>query len=555
MSDIDEVVHPFGVDPLAVSRLFMHEDLARSGLTVEDFPIPPEPLPAVSGRACYKMWYNKEYYKLKINRDADKYVGLKGVVPPIVTLGFGALSDASPVIASVEGLKKAILFYKTTGIPTLAIDSCWSFGETIEDEGEVRVKNLHNDILVRLYPDQSHIVLFDGDWSSNDNVRLGLSTYKVLLEEYGSDLKFKNLGAAGGYDDWFVGAYGADRDLWPSPDDVIHRLFVDVPDIPNESLLGCPLSFAIGNSKRLDKSLLDHTDRGAASLVVSLYGEANLRFCKDISEWVVWTGDKWENVGQRPLNLVNRAAQYYFQRATICEFKATAMEGKPELIAKAEALRAEAKACNKFARTHCSSTFGRNAILIDMESRKELWTFKDAFDQFPWLLGVANGVVDLRTGKLRSERQEDMILRRCPVEYFGFDEPVTYTGSNVPKLKRFLRQITASAHGQHDDDMLEWLHLRLGACLRGENALTSLEVWSGEGANGKTVLSNLVQKVLGDSDEGGYACSTNAGVILSSVKSRDAESSTPFLVKLLGARIVFMSETKDTQYLNEPLVK
>ena len=148
-----------------------------------------------------------------------------------------------------------------------------------------------------------------------------------------------------------------------------------------------------------------------------------------------------------------------------------------------------------------------------------------------------------------------MILRRCPVEYQGIEEPVMYAGSNVPKLKRFLKQITAAAHGVHDDDMLSWLHLRLGACLRGENALTSLDVWSGEGANGKTALSNLIQKVLGDSDEGGYACSTNAGVILSSVKSRDAESSTPFLVKLLGARIVFMSETKDTQYLNEPLVK
>ena len=163
-------------------------------------------------------------------------------------------------------------------------------------------------------------------------------------------------------------------------------------------------------------------------------------------------------------------------------------------------------------------------------------------------------MVDLRNGKLREERQEDMILRRCPVEYTA-EEPAVFAGSNVPKLKRFLHQVTAIEHGKHDAALLYWLWLKLGACLRGENALTSLEIWSGTGANGKTVLSNLIQKVLGDSDEGGYACSTNAGVILSAAKSRDAESSTPFLVKLLGARIVFMSETKDTQYLNEPLVK
>ena len=554
MTDQDEVVHPFGVDPLAVSRLFMHEDLARSGLTAADFPIPPEPIPSVSGRACYKMHYTKDYYKLKVDRDVNKYVGLKGVVPPIVSLGFGVLSEASPVIASVEGLKKAVLFHKTTGIPTLAIDSCWSFGETVDTIGEVKVKNLHNDILVRLYPDQSHIVLFDGDWATNDNVRLGLSTYKILLEEYGSELKFKNLGDVGGYDDWFIKVHGADDATWPTSDDVIQQLFLDVPDVPNESLLGCPLSFAIGSSKRLDKSLLDHTDRGAASLVVALYGEANLRYCRDISEWVVWSGTRWENVGHRPLGLVNRAAQYYFDRAAICNHKAGIMEGKPDLADKMTLLLAEAKACIKFARAHCSSTHGRNSILIDMEARKALWAYKDAFDQSSWLLGVANGVVDLRTGTLREEQQSDMILRRCPVEYIA-EEPAVFAGSNVPKLKRFLHQVTAIEHGKHDAALLYWLWLKLGACLRGENALTSLEIWSGTGANGKTVLSNLIQKVLGDSDEGGYACSTNAGVILSAVKSRDAESSTPFLVKLLGARIVFMSETKDTQYLNEPLVK
>ena len=55
-------VHPFGIDPLALSRLFMHEDLAKSGLSASDFPIPPEPLQAISGRACYKNLYFVEQY-------------------------------------------------------------------------------------------------------------------------------------------------------------------------------------------------------------------------------------------------------------------------------------------------------------------------------------------------------------------------------------------------------------------------------------------------------------------------------------------------------------
>ena len=317
----DAIVHPFGIDPFAVSRLFMHEDLAKSGLVLTDFPIPPVPVAAIQGRGCYQIHYSTDYYKLKIDREHDKYIGLKGVVPPIVVLGS---HYEAPITASVEGFKKALSFHITTGIPTLAIDSCWGFGESVEDDSGLRVKDLHTDIMQQLMPGQSHLVLFDGDWSTNDGVRLALATYKMLLEEQGAKLKFKDIGtnehaAKLGYDDWFVECYGTDRALWPTQSEVLSRVITGLQDIPNEELLGGAQSFALNRPDRFSKAYLDLTDRGAGSLMCKLVGIDNFRYCKDTEEWIVWNTktNRWNNLGGMPYGFIDIAAQHYLKRAQV----------------------------------------------------------------------------------------------------------------------------------------------------------------------------------------------------------------------------------------------
>lgn len=551
--EAETVVHPFGIDPLAVSRLFMHEDLAKSGLTIDDFPIPPVPLAAVNGRGCYQIWYDNVYYKLKIDREHDKYIGIKGAVPPIVVLGN---HYEAPITASVEGFKKALAFHITTGIPTLAIDSCWGFGENVEEVNGIKVKDLHTDIMQHLTPNQSHLVLFDGDWSTNENVKLALATYRMLLEEQGVKLKFKDIGTGQrgqklGYDDWFVECYGIDRELWPTKEAVLEQVIVTLKDIPNEELLGGAQSFALNSPLRFSKEYLDLTDRGAGSLMCKLVGIDNFKYCKDTQEWIQWTGGRWVNIGDMPYGFIDIAAQYYLRRASILSAQAAKMEGNKDLEDKMKGLLHQAKEFARFGKGHCSSTAGRGSVLRDLAGRRELWVFKDMFDANPDLLAVANGVVELKTGVLREERQSDLVLRRCPDD-FPLSEP---EGEDVDKLKQFLVQITSKAHGQPDPLMLTYLQRRLGASIRGKNSLTAIELWNGHGANGKSVLSNLLQAALGDTDNGGYSCSTNANVIMSTVKTRDAESSTPFLVKLIGARLVFMAESKDTDHMNESFVK
>ena len=541
---------PFEVISTVESIQFMADDLARSGLVPSDFPIPPEPRPTKRGGVSYRLHYTKDYYKDRYDREENKYIGPKDVTPPIVRLGN---FHSAKVTASIEGFKKAVAFHISTGIPTLVIDGCWSFGEQVEPE---TVKELHNDIISALTPGQNHIVIFDGDWSTNDQVKMALATYHMLLEEQGVKLKFKDMGADSsgkrhGYDDWLVNSFGRDRAKWPSITDVLDQVITKVADIPSSELLETARSFALGTVDRFSASYLDLTDRGTGSLLLKKIGAENLRYLTDTGAWVQWLGGRWINIGEDPYSLVDIAAQHYLARAKILSAQAEKMADSDEYKARKAMLIAQAKNYGRWATGHCSSVAGRGSILKDMRSRRGVQATLADFDTDPDLLGVKNGVVDLVTGQLRLDEQRDMILKRCPIHYPSA-EP---NDLNVERIKRFLREISGHDHDKPDQRRLTYLQRRLGASLRGRNSLTAIELWHGAGANGKSVLSNLIQKALGLTKDGGYAATVDAGVILSSYKQRDAEASTPFRMQLIGARLAFMSETTDTAHLNEAFLK
>lgn len=64
-----------------------------------------------------------------------------------------------------------------------------------------------------------------------------------------------------------------------------------------------------------------------------------------------------------------------------------------------------------------NSTQGLAHLYPRFESLATSRDFESNFDRIPYLLGVKNGVIDLRTGELRERRREDNIFRMCPVVY------------------------------------------------------------------------------------------------------------------------------------------
>src|SRR5438552_2038850 len=108
------------------------------------------------------------------------------------------------------------------------------------------------------------------------------------------------------------------------------------------------------------------------------------------------------------------------------------------------------------------------------------------WDATAGLLGVPNGVVDLRTGELRDGRRNDRITKQAGVEY----DP----DAICPRWDAFVREVL------DDEATAEYVHRLAGYSLTGEASEDKLVFLMGIGGNGKTTLLNVLRLIAG-----GYA--------------------------------------------------
>lgn len=156
-------------------------------------------------------------------------------------------------------------------------------------------------------------------------------------------------------------------------------------------------------------------------------------------------------------------------------------------------------------------------------------------DADPWLLGVRNGVVDLRTGGLLDARPDMLITKQCGAAYDMFAECPAWDG--------FLNGVF-----QGDAATIETVQRALGYTLTGSNTEEVLFICHGFGANGKSVFSNIVRAILGD-----YGRTAPASLL---TVRRDGDTGVRNdLAMLAGARYVAINELQSGDRLDEQIVK
>ena len=156
------------------------------------------------------------------------------------------------------------------------------------------------------------------------------------------------------------------------------------------------------------------------------------------------------------------------------------------------------------------------------------------FDADPMLLGVTNGVIDLRTGELLPTTPDLLVSKRCNVSH----NPLV----DCPRFK------AALVMWQPDPEMRVFLQRYFGLCLSGllEQKLGFLY---GLGANGKSVLIDLLVWLLGD-----YSLVIDSSMLMKQ-RFKDGKSPRPDLVALKGVRFAVGSELSDGQAFDEGEVK
>jgi putative DNA primase/helicase len=151
----------------------------------------------------------------------------------------------------------------------------------------------------------------------------------------------------------------------------------------------------------------------------------------------------------------------------------------------------------KFA-NRCLSSSGLTAIKNLLKHDTRIIIKQEKLDENPDLLNCKGDLYDLRTGTMRPAAPEDLISKttycKAPVREAGKEGEMPA----VPeKFKEFMRKITGR-DGVERPDLALYLLFWFGYCLSGDNGAEFFLNLHGAGANGKSVLLELMIALFGD---------------------------------------------------------
>lgn len=262
-------------------------------------------------------------------------------------------------------------------------------------------------------------------------------------------------------------------------------------------------------------------------------------FNKQTREWLLFNGSHWE---LDELNTVKAAVEevadtYDIENARLRGLwvQAYTAKDKEEVARLKSLINPIQKKVNSL-----HNDQGRIKCLEFAHTMREapLHIQGDELDADPWLLGCANGVLDLRTGEFREGEPGNYILKACPTKWESIDEPCAV----------WERAILEIMNG--DAEMAAYLRRIFGYACFGVAPEHIFAVLHGQGRNGKSFLVENIQDVVGP-----VAGPIPAEMLLDQGVARSSSGPTPDIMALRGSRIAFASETDDGRKFSASRVK
>jgi putative DNA primase/helicase len=256
------------------------------------------------------------------------------------------------------------------------------------------------------------------------------------------------------------------------------------------------------------------TDTGNASRLVALCPGC-FKFAHAWGRWLVYDGKRWA-VDENEALIAEQAKGVARELLRFSTDEKLSRDERKDLFS--WGLRSESSsaisAMVRLAR-------GMPGVLVEHE----------ALDADPYLLNVANGTIDLRSGELRPHDPADLCTKIVPVAYAP--------DAHSPLWEACLET------WQPDPAVRAYIQLEAGAAATGEHTET-LSVHWGTGGNGKSRFWGAVQHVLGD-----YTIEPHKSLL---VAGRFEQHET-VKADLFRARLAVASETQAAAELDEEQVK
>lgn len=302
-------------------------------------------------------------------------------------------------------------------------------------------------------------------------------------------------------------------------------------------------------SPRLIKQCLHANELGDGTLYAHI-NRGKFLYNKTTDKWLVWRGHHWEydTMEERFLG-VEKVTEVYLKQSSALneEIGKAASDDKKDKVKQLQALRDDYL---KRVRRLRSGSGATNCITYAHRIEDPIAIKGDELDRNPWLLAFSNGVVDLRTGKMRDGRPGDHLLKYVPHEWKGINEP-------CPHFDEFLASALDGEPGtsdeerrQHREQLTAFVDRAIGYGITGLSTEHIFLVLNGQGRNGKGVLVETLRYVFGS-----VAGPIPAEMLLDQGRSATPSGPTPHIMALKGLRIAFASETDEGRRFSPGQVK
>lgn len=256
------------------------------------------------------------------------------------------------------------------------------------------------------------------------------------------------------------------------------------------------------------------TDTGNAERFAKRHAE-RVRYCAPLATWFTWDGVRW--VRER------RAEVGSLAKDTVRAIYAEAAQASDDVR----------KAIGEWAKK--SESREKRAAMVDLaRSEPGISILPEDLDRDPWLLNCPNGTLDLRTGKLRPHRREDLLTQVTAANYdpaatsARWKAVVDHALGGDPELKTFFQRAA-------------------GYSLCGLTSEEKLFMPIGPTRTGKSTIVQSIRKALGD-----YARVADFEAFIAQKNPGGPKNE---IARLAGARFVVSVEVDKGRRLAQGLVK
>ena len=165
--------------------------------------------------------------------------------------------------------------------------------------------------------------------------------------------------------------------------------------------------------------------------------------------------------------------------------------------------------------------------------------FLDKQDQNPYLLCFNNGVYDFKEDVFRDGRPEDYLSKSTNINYIPLKDVDPKISKNV---YTFIEQLFPVK------ELRDYMWQHLSSSLIGTNENQTFNIYTGSGRNGKSMLTALMSKALGD-------YKGTVPITLITQKRNGIGGTSSEVVQLKGLRYAVMQEPTKGDKINEGIMK